>query len=196
MASPITLIKEANKAYPGSNIVWIAIALASAVALISAFQLGVDTLVAGGIVILVSIVLFTAVAMFHKALNSIEAIPGANILAGVIAWAFTLLIIGFFLGMFTAFFFGVPQTLERLFRLAPLIEVEASVGADEQAPSFGTVIPDGPLGPGPDTDAPTGDNREEIRTLSDCLDAIEPALAIAEFQRQVEVCRQQAEVVQ
>lgn len=196
MPSPLTLLKEANKAYPASNLVWIAIALAAAVALISALQLGIETLMAGSIVILVAIVLFAAVAMFHKALNSVEAIPGANILAGVIAWSFTLLIVGFFLGMFTAFFFGVPQTLERLFRLAPLVEEEMGVGADEQSPTFGSVIPNNLIGIAENAVSTASISLTETRSLTECLDAIDPTLEVAEFRLQVDACRQAAEVVE
>ena len=60
MDNLLEIIREANKRFPGSNIVWASIALSAAAALISVIGLGYKTLLSSVIFILLICLLYTS----------------------------------------------------------------------------------------------------------------------------------------
>ena len=208
MASPMDVLKVANTQFPASKIVWAAIAVSAAVALISSFNLGLETLIPGAIFVLIIIVAFAIVSLFYRMIVSIEKLPGANILAGVIAWSFTIFTLGFIAGLMSCFFFGFPRELQELvFRgLEPVQETQTT-----DVETIGqSVEPVEPL-PEPDADletqpeelsANTSETDEVVRSLSvtdlraqsrdACLDSIDNALPLSAFEQAVRDCQEGA----
>jgi hypothetical protein len=62
MVPGLALLREANKIFPETRIVWVAIAIVAALAIVDSFRLGWTVVVLGAIVILILLILFFLVS--------------------------------------------------------------------------------------------------------------------------------------
>jgi len=91
MMSPLNIIAAANRAYPVTRIVWPAIAVVGAVAVLESFKLGWNVAFLGAIAVLLLLILFFLVAALVKIMDDdLERRQLLRYPASVIVWAFTL----------------------------------------------------------------------------------------------------------
>jgi hypothetical protein len=189
MISPLELLRQANKIFPETRIVWAALAVVAALAIIDSFRIGWTVAALGAVFVLLLAVLFSIVSGVCTYLanpskgNSVLQYP-----AIVLVWTFTLGICAFVGLTISCFFIGKPKSLIELFTLQnPIVVTErnsATVGPLEVSSLPATVAP-GPANVG-------GTPQTNIATVSQCLNAIDPRqLSVAEVQQRARGCLRQ-----
>jgi len=189
MLSPLELLRQANKIFPETRIVWAALAIVAALAIIDSFRIGWTVAALGAVFVLLLVVLFAIVSGVCTYLanpskgNSVLKYP-----AIVLVWTFTLGICAFLGLSMSCFFLGKPKSLIELFTFQnPIVVTErnsATQGSAEVSPLPSTVGPGLTTAGGPQP--PNG------AAVNQCLNAIDTTqLSVPEVQARARACLRQ-----
>src|SRR5262245_9308180 len=101
----LAILRKANTMFPQTRMVWAAIAVVAALAIIESFKLGWTVAALGAIVLLILLILFFIVSGIATYLaNPDKANPMLKLPAMMLVWAFTLAIMAFVFLCMSCFF--------------------------------------------------------------------------------------------
>ncbi|MGY3236653.1 MFS superfamily sulfate permease-like transporter [Bradyrhizobium sp. USDA 4448] len=188
MVSPLELLREANREYPATRIVWPAIAIVAVLAIVESFRISWSVAALGAIVILVLLILFLIVSAIARILGRDR--HGFAILRWpvfVIVWAFTLSICVVLGLCISCFFFRWPGSFAELVTFGQSVAV-AKAEKPTQAPP---VVQPVPRSDTPATLPARQSPPVDIARVNACLNAIDKEkLSVAEVTVQSRQCLQ------
>jgi hypothetical protein len=170
MIPGLDILARANKEYPTTRIVWPAIAIVAAVAVIESFKLGWGVAATGAIGVVILLLLFFLVAGIVKILD--DDSQRREILKypiTVIVWVFTLCLCVVLGLVISSFFFGYPKTTAQLFTFG------TDVVAEQQKPAQSppTVQPLSPTAQPQANEQIARQTPPDRARVSQCLDNID-----------------------
>ncbi|MGY8663489.1 hypothetical protein Q3C01_14095 [Bradyrhizobium sp. UFLA05-109] len=188
MVSPLELLREANREYPATRIVWPAIAIVAVLAIIESFRISWNVAALGAIVILVLLILFFIVSAIARILGrERQGFVILRVPVFVIVWAFTLSICVVLGLCISCFFFRWPGSFAELVTFGQSVAVSKSEKPTQSPPVVQPVPrsdtpPASPSGQGPQVD---------VARVNACLNAIDKEkLSVAEVTVQSRQCLQ------
>jgi uncharacterized membrane protein len=188
----IGIISNATDKFPAARIVWVAIAMAAAAAFISGLG-EPETLMVGGIMVVVLIVCFCVVlALYHHVTSDGYNGAGMGKVVLFLAWSFSILLVVFLMALLFYFFTGQTNSLSQGLAirgnsksLIPSLEtlIEEPNELDQET-IISISVPESQA----ERAIRQGTGRAE-KAVDDCLDSIKgDQLTVAQFEKQARGC--------
>jgi len=136
MIPGLAVFKQATKEYPITKIVWPAIAIVAALAVIQSMKLGWDVILLGAPLILILILLFFIVSAIGVYLGGNPDRTTFRLPALFLVWAFSIGVAAFLALCMSCFFADYPKPLVQLFALGGQSTKSETQAATQPSPEI------------------------------------------------------------